>query len=91
MPYASTTSRPSPTGGLRPRPRLRFGRRVFRAGWIGLIARRVGFTVPLAWVEASVHSLEIGNGHARVDLSGFNRRMAQHPCRCRIGAPARSM
>jgi hypothetical protein len=45
---------------------------------LSVLSLRVGFTVPLAWVEASVHNLEIGNGHARVDLRGFNRRKLRH-------------
>lgn len=51
----------------------------FPAGWIGRIAS-TGFAVAvlLKWMEASVDSLKIGNGHARADLGGFNRRMTQH-------------
>ena len=39
---------------------------------------RVCFAVLLACVEASVHGLEIGNGHARLDLRGLNQRMTRH-------------
>jgi hypothetical protein len=34
--------------------------------------------VLLAWVETAMHRLEIGDGRPRVDLRGFNGRMAQH-------------